>query len=49
MFINLWYYGLVAVVRGKASEDIELKEKPSVEDAVNILVEKYGKNLRKGS
>ena len=32
----------------KASEDIDLEEGTTVEDAMNILLKKYGKEFEKG-
>jgi len=47
MLVNVRYYGLVAAATKKANENIELKEGATVENAINILVKKYGKKFEK--
>jgi molybdopterin converting factor small subunit len=42
------YYGLVAAATKKAQEDIEFKKGTTVEEALKMLVEKYGKEFERG-
>ena len=47
MIVNMRYYGLVAAATKKAQEDIELEKGTTVEDVINILINKYGEKFRK--
>ncbi len=47
MIVNMRYYGLVAAITKKSQENIELKKGTTVEDALNILIRKYGDKFEK--
>jgi len=47
MIVNMRYYGLVAAAAKKAQEDITLKEGTTVEDVINMLINKYGEKFKK--
>lgn len=47
MIVNMRYYGLVAAITKKSQDNIELKKGTTVEDALNILIRKYGDKFEK--
>lgn len=48
MLVHVRYFGLVAAGAKKAQEDIELPKGTTVEKALQMLVDKYGRDFEKG-
>jgi molybdopterin converting factor small subunit len=48
MLVHARYFGLVAAGAKKAQEDIELPKGTTVEKALRMLVDKYGREFEKG-
>ena len=46
MKINVRYYGLVAAATKKTQEDLEIKDSATVEEALGLLIKKYGDKFK---